>query len=211
VGLHSFSSGATTGGTDEESDGFLLARIDEFRKRPPTSGNGYHYRAWALEVAGVGNAKIVQLAHGPGTVGVRVIDGSYNPASVDIVNAVTANIEANRPIGATVTISAAVALPVTVEAVLSLTPSVTPEQVKVELTARLEAYCRDIIQENYDRVYAGPEDDVPYYLLFNRVVTLLLTIPGVRNYLSLKLNGIAADVTIPYDQVPIIQEVVISV
>lgn len=53
-GLERFENEAAQGGANPESDGDLFARLDEKRKRPPTSGNAAHYREWALSVNGVG-------------------------------------------------------------------------------------------------------------------------------------------------------------
>ena len=72
TGLTGYQSEAAAGGTDAESDAALLARIRERVQRPPTSGNGYQYRQWAMEIPGVGNAKVVELPSGPGTVGITL-------------------------------------------------------------------------------------------------------------------------------------------
>lgn len=52
TGLTDYHSEAAAGGTDAESDAALLARIRERVQRPPTSGNGYQYRQWAMEIRG---------------------------------------------------------------------------------------------------------------------------------------------------------------
>ena len=69
TGLERYENSQGEGGTDRESDLALYTRIDEARKRPDTSGNGWDYRSWALEVPGVGEAKVVELPQGPGTAG----------------------------------------------------------------------------------------------------------------------------------------------
>ena len=107
TGLTDYHSEAAAGGTDAESDAALLARIRERVQRPPTSGNGYQYRQWAMEIPGVGNAKVVELPGGPGTVGVTLVDSNDRAPSEEIVEAVTAHIEEERPIGAAVTVTAA--------------------------------------------------------------------------------------------------------
>lgn len=60
-----------------------------------------------MEVAGVGSAKVVELPGGPGTVGVTLVDSNDRAPSEEIVEAVTAHIEEERPIGAAVTVTAA--------------------------------------------------------------------------------------------------------
>lgn len=66
-------------------------------QRPPTSGNGYQYRQWAMEVAGVGSAKVVELPGGPGTVGVTLVDSNDRAPSEEIVEAVTATSRRSGP------------------------------------------------------------------------------------------------------------------
>ena len=52
--------------------------------------NGWDYRNWAMETAGVGEVKVVELKNGPGTVGLTIVDSNYQGASEDIVEAVDA-------------------------------------------------------------------------------------------------------------------------
>lgn len=209
VGLSSFASEATSGGTDPESDRSFLARIDERRKRPITSGNGYHYRVWATEVAGVGNAKVVQLANGPGTVGMTVIDANYLPAAGDIVERVTSNVASQRPIGAEPIIGTATGVALTVQAQVTLAGGTSADQVREAFLLALEAYRRSVIQAKYDKVYPGPQEDLPYTILYNRILALLLTIEGVINFSALTVNGGETDVTLQSNEVPTIGEVVI--
>ncbi len=144
-GLSSWTNGPAPAGTDPESDEALYGRIHAHLSRPATSGNAYHYEQWALEVAGVGAARVFPLWNGAGTVKVVLVDGGMEPASrvfplwngagtvkvvlvdggmepasAEIVAAVQAHIEANRPIGATVTVAAAAPLSINVTAAVTL-------------------------------------------------------------------------------------------
>ena len=60
---------AFIGGAEAETDEELIDRLLLRLRTPATSGNAYHYLQWALEVEGVGNAKVFPLDNGPGTVG----------------------------------------------------------------------------------------------------------------------------------------------
>lgn len=211
IGLTSYESGETLGGTDGESDTALLSRIDARRKKPPTSGNGYHYQEWALEIPGVGLAKVVSLAGGPGTVGVSILDTNLAPASEAILEAVRANIEAKRPVGATVTVKSGEALHISVTATVVLTLGTTAAVVQEAFRVKLQSYCNELISQKYGLVYAGPADDKAYDLLYNRVASLLMGIDGVRNFNLLTLNGGAADISIPANSIPSLGSVVVSV
>lgn len=210
LGLHHFASSETQGGTDTESDAAFLARLDERRKRPPTSGNAYHYRAWAMEIAGIGGAKVVQLAFGAGTVGIQLIDANDLPPTTALVEQVRANIESQRPIGAGVTIRAAGEHAIALSAQLYLLPGFALEEVRAAFLEALEAYRREVICPKYERVYPDAESDTDYLLLYKRVSALLITTRGVQNYNDLLLNGTAEDILIGADDIPIFEEVQLS-
>ncbi len=203
-GLTSFSNQQASGGTDTESDAALLQRIQERRQKPINGANGWQYRAWALSVPGVGDAKVVELAEGPGTVGVTLVDSTMDPASPEIVSACQTLIDAQRPVGATAMVSAPTAVEIDVTAVVVISSSTTPETVKAELEKRLGAYLADMIRSKYDVIYYGPGEDKAYTVIYNRILALLLTVDGVINATSLTVNGGTADTTVQPDQVPVI-------
>ena len=64
-----------------------------------------------------------------------------------------------------------------------------------------------MIQTKYQTIYYGPGQDLPYTLLYNRVLALLLSIDGVENFSSLTVNGDTKDITVPVDSVPVLKEV----
>ena len=210
TGLTDYHSEAAAGGTDAESDAALLARIRERVQRPPTSGNGYQYRQWAMEIPGVGNAKVVELRGGPGTVGVTLVDSNDRAPSEEIVEAVEAHIEEERPVGAAVTVAAATEREVTVAAQVSLTGGAGAGAVQDAFRAALAGYLHTLIEGKYGTVYYKPADDQPYTLLYNRVLALLLNVEGVEDFASLTVNGGTADVTIQAGEIPVLGEVSVT-
>ena len=57
-GVHSVDNDiAFTNGVDEETDEELRTRYLAYVREPATSGNVYHYKQWALSVAGVGDVR----------------------------------------------------------------------------------------------------------------------------------------------------------
>lgn len=203
VGLSSYTNGQASGGTDAESDAALLARIRERREKPANGANGWQYRQWALSVAGVGDAKVVELAQGPGTVGVTIVDSNMAPASPEIVEACQALLDAQRPVGATVTAAAPEKVELDVSARVVITAATTAETVRETFTARLKEYLAGVIKAKYDTIYYSPEEDTAYTVIYNRILALLLTIDGVENATSLTVGGGTSDVTIQANQVPV--------
>lgn len=209
-GLTGYTNQEATGGTDRESGEQLYDRIDEARKRPRTSGNGWDFRGWALEVAGIGEAKVVELVDGPGTVGLTLVDSEYEPASDEMVADVLANVMTKKPIGATPTVIAATALPVTVSAAVTIDSSTTLDEVRRVLEEKMEEYHKSLIDSKFGKIYYSPDEDLAYTLVYNRVLALLLTIQGVENFSALTVNGGAEDISIPKDSIPVLGEVVVT-
>lgn len=211
AGLVSYYNTEAQGGTDTESDKALYERIDEARKRPRTSGNGWDYRGWALSVDGVGEAKIVELKDGPGTVEVMAVDANYAPASPEMLTAIETVVAEKRPIGAAVTVVAPQELPLSVAATVTIDTGVTTlDEVQRRFTEGLEDYRRTLIETKYSRIYYSPQEDTSYTLVYNRVLALLLTIPGVENFSVLTVNGGDTDVVSDSDTIFTLEEVVVT-
>lgn len=186
-----------TGGADPETDAALVKRLYDYLQNPATSGNAAHYRQWALEVDGVGAAKVIPLWNGPGTVKVLIVGNNNEPVDQSIVEKCRVHIEENRPIGATVTVVSAEGLPINVSASVIIDSTTTLENVRDSFEEALRVYLRSIAFSKYTLVY-------------NRVAYMLLDIPGVIDYTSLTINGGTTNITIGDDQVPVLGTVVIS-
>lgn len=76
---------AFIGGAEAETDEELIDRLLLRLRTPATSGNAYHYLQWALEIEGVGNAKVFPLDNGPGTVGVMLITSAGRSPGEDVI------------------------------------------------------------------------------------------------------------------------------
>ena len=208
-GLKSYRNAQAAGGTDTESDAQLYERIDAARKFPATSGNVWDFRRWALEVEGVGEAKVVELAKGPGTVGLTLADSTYAPASPEMVEAVLANVMARKQSGAAPTVEAAKGLEIAVAAAVTVSGT-SLDEVERQLAAGVGDYLKTLIGSKYGKIYYGPDGDLPYSLVYNRVLAILLTIPGVENFSALTVNGGTADVSIQADTIPVLGEVTVT-
>jgi uncharacterized phage protein gp47/JayE len=178
-----------TAGTDKETDDALRARLYNKVRMPATSGNAYQYKQWALEVPGVGDAKVFPLDSGPGTVTVLVVDD--NKAIVGGLPEIVAEyIETVRPIGATVTVASPTAKQISVTASLILDGSKTIDEVKMAFNAALESFLSDTVFTTYSISYA-------------KLGGLLLDTVGVEDYNSLTINSGTGNVTIGSKEIPV--------
>ena len=76
--------------------------------------------------------------------------------------------------------------------------------------AGLEEHCHSLIDGKFSTVYYEPDEDLPYTVLYNRVLAILLNLPGVENFSALTVNGGMEDLTIQKDEIPVLGEVVVS-
>lgn len=196
-GLEGFSCGPAEGGTGPEEDAALFARIDEKRKRPPTSGNEAHYREWALSVDGVGAARVTRLWKGPGTVLVLIAGHDRRPVGQAVIDACKAYIETQRPVGADVTVASARAVKVDAAARVVLSPNASLAAVQQALAAKLDRYLAGLAFEEFT-VY------------INRVGALLMDIDGVVDYDGLTVNGSEDNLALDADSVPVLGEVTLT-
>ncbi len=180
------------GGYDAESDADLLERYLEKVSRPNVSGNKYHYIEWAKEVSGVGDVRVIPLWNGAGTVKVVITDMDNQPASDDLIKAVQAHIEKNRPVGANVTVVSASAL-------------------RIDISVKLTADGTDIQSkiESLITAYLGGEALRKSYISYAKIGSLILSADGVEDYSDLKVNSKTANISIADGAVPVLGSVVI--
>lgn len=187
-----------TPGYNEEPDTELLARYYERIRTPATSGNKYHYLQWAKEVTGVGDAKVIPLWDGPGTVKVVIVDGNKKPATEELITSVYNYIEDNRPIGATVTVLSATAKDINISAKVSLAEGYRIQLVQADFKKALEQYRKDIAFKDS-------------YISYAAIGNILFTIDGILDYTDLKLNGAMKNIALKSEEIPIFGSVELEV
>lgn len=188
---------ATTGGADIESDVALKARLLLKVQTPATSGNVYHYKQWALEVPGVGAAKVFPVWNGPGTVKVCIVDTNKQPANQSIIDDALAHIEEERPVGATVTVTSATPLAVNLVMTVKRDNSVTMEDLETALILKLTNYLKTLAFEST-------------YISISKIITLIVEETGVVDLISITMNGSNANVAIGDEEIAGIGTVIIN-
>jgi len=176
-------------GEDEETDENFRLRILTYLQRPATSGNADHYRQWALEVPGVGDAKVFPLWNGPGTVKVLIVD-SNKEIDETLEQPVYEHIEKVRPIGANVTVDSPTKLDITVSAKVRFSPGYSIQAIQNAFMQALEQYRKDLIFKDS-------------YISYAYVGKLLFDTPGVIDYADLELNGEMQNVEIEEEKIPV--------
>lgn len=205
-GIVSVSNLDTTAeGYEAETDAAYFERFRIRVQTPPTSGNQYHYRMWALEVPGVGDVQIYPLARGDNTVDVVIIDNAGQPASKALVDRVQEHIDPDSqglgageaPTGAYCYVSAAEGVPV----VLALTVYTYAGADQAAVTQGIkEAVATYLASIAFKQDYAS----------YAKIGDAILAVEGVADYENLTANGGTANIPIANRQVAILGEVAVS-
>jgi len=194
----------TRDGFDAESDADLIQRYYDHIRTPATSGNVAHYKNWAKEVSGVGDAKVIPLWKGNNTVKVVIINSDKEPASPSIVADVQDYIDPGisglgngaAPIGAFATVVSAAALNINIKVDVSLTTGSTLQQVIDNISADITQYLREI-------AYVEPIVSVA------KIGSIILS--RVKDYSNLTLNGGTGNVPIGEEEVAVLGTVNVNV
>lgn len=184
-------------GYDGESDDALLGRLLAKVQKPATSGNANQYRGWALEVAGIADAKVYPVWNGNGTVKVVLLDEQRRAPSAEVVAETAEHIERVRPIGASVTVVAAKEIPVDIQAVVTLAPGASLAEVKQKVEEGVRAYLRGLaFADSVVRV--------------NRMANIILDTPSVVDFKDFKVNDGTDNIVIPEGSVAVLGQVTLT-
>lgn len=184
-------SSPITGGNDAETDDALLSRLLTRARTPSTSGNAAHYVQWALEVPGIGAARVYPLWNGPGTVKVVAIDSNKRAINSSLLDEVTTHIDENRPIGATVTVISATEQLMNVSATVVLSNGRTLNQVQDTLGEAITEYLKSI-------AFLSSQ------VSFAQVGSLILSVLGISDYSNLLMNGVAGNMLVGEEEVVVL-------
>lgn len=192
------------GGTDQEDDNSLRERIFERKRNPGTSGNEAHYKIWAKNVPGVGDAKPFPLwdksngMNGNGTIKVVIVDPDKKAVSEKLEKEVYDYIETQRPTGAKVTVKSARELAINVNTIIYVARGYSLEDVKLSFEKNLVNYFKQIAFNDT-------------YVSIAKIGNILLGTEGVLDYSSLKLNNTLANISLEEEDIPILGTIIMEV
>lgn len=191
LGTATLTNDFRTYGVDEETDTALYIRYKLKVQKPITSGNANQYQQWALEVSGIGSARIFPLWAGAGTVKVVIADTDKKPASIALCDDVYNYIELVRPIGATVTVVSATAKNITISVLITLDSGVVLNDIKTQFEEAVNAYFKSIAL-------------TLSYISYPKIGALLLETEGILDYTGLTINGETVNISLSDSDTPIL-------
>lgn len=177
-------------GEEAESDEALRQRYYARVRTPAAGGSKADYVHWALEVPGVGAARVFPLWDGPGTVKVVIVDSDKRPPGTITVEETASHIERLRPIGASVIVAPATAKTVDVTAVIVPAAGYAVSGIAAAFETLLDEY----LARN---VFTVP------WVSTAMIGTLLLQAPGVIDYSELRVNGGTVNIELGEDEIGI--------
>lgn len=185
-------------GQDIEEGEDLYNRFIEKIQNPTTSGNSNHYKQWALEVPGVGDALVFPTWSGPGTVKVVIVDSNKVRPSESIIEGVRDNIENNKPIGAQVTVEGALEKLINISAKVELATSFNLNTVQELFKKNVEEYFKSIAFKKS-------------YLSYAQIGNLLINTDGVIDYSDLKVNGDIKNINFAQEEIAVMGSIELGV
>ena len=186
-----YNQNAFTNGYDAESDDALRQRYYDKLQRPGKAGNKYHYREWAMEVTGTGDARVFPRYNGPLSVKVVVIDSNKQPADGDLIESIKQHIEEEMPFGVTdLSVISASALNIHLTVTLSIVDGYIESNVIETIKANITRYLKEIAFTSTFVSYA-------------KIGSIIIDSEGVLDYENLLLNGGTSNVPIQDEQVAI--------
>lgn len=194
-----------TGGYDRESDADLLDRYYQSLREPAVSGNAAHYKQWAMEVSGVGTARVYPLSKGANTVEVMVLDVAGLPADNALIKAVQDYIDPNSsgngsgvaPIGAHCYVTAPAKTTIDVSVTITALKDFDKETIQASVEEQLSVYLSEIcLKQNY--------------VSYGKVYAYIGAADGIEDFSDLKLNGTAGNVAVPDKSVAVLGKVTIT-
>ena len=198
---------AITGGTDQETDAALIARIQEYDQTQSDSfvGNAADYRRWAMTVEGIGSASVISASDNSGTVTIVLTDSTGAPASDTLCEAVYDYIMSPddpysrlAPINAVLSVIAPTTIEIAVKATVELTAEAVLADVTNAFLAGLEAYMPEALSDAEVKI--------------TRVAAILSATDGVNDFSGLQIGDVSngtptygtGNITISATQLPTI-------
>ncbi len=188
---------AITGGTEEEDDDSLRARIVSLDQSQSVSyvGSVADYKRWSLEVPGVGGVTVIPAQDDSGLVTLVITDSNGDPANEEICQNVYDYIMSPADPELRLTapnVKLSVIPPTIIELSISATVEVgTGSSLEAIKTAFIEA-----VQAYLDTARSDGE------VRYTQIGKILAGVPGVYDYDALTLNSGSTNISITNTQLP---------
>ena len=184
---------ATHDGYDEEDDDALRERYLNHVRLPATSGNPNQFKEWALEVTGVGAARVIRTWNGPNTVKVIIVNSNYEMASDYLIQQVYEHIEEKRAIGAKLTVVSAIPKIINIEA--EIIGTINEEDFYTGITDYFQRLTQQIMRTTTAS---------SYYVSYAQISSVILVEGEADDHKNLLINGGIENIPLENEELPVL-------
>lgn len=197
---------AITGGATVETIEAAKERMKIKASTPSHSGNKNNYIEWLSELGGIGNIAVYGPSDDVGVPAgdVHIYFSDYNgqvPSSEQVQQVKDyINTTDKRPVGCNLV----------VKAFQALTTNLTFAEVIVKKGSITKERWIEELKANVQLGYATKDFIVANAIPYARIGNLALNIKGTILYNDFKINGTTSNITIPYNQTPVIGSITVT-
>lgn len=191
-------------GEDEESQEHLRQRYYDSLNSQAFGGNITDYKEKTNALSGVGGVKVYPVWNGGGTVKLVIIDSDFEKPSSELVTAVQTAIDPTvnqgkgvgiAPIGHIVTVEGCG------ETTVNIQTNITFQQGWD--WAALEPYAQKAVDDYFNELASTWEDEDALIVRISQIEIRLLNLTGVLDIANTTLNGVAQNLVLDADNIPI--------
>lgn len=192
---------------DEEETEALRARYYKSFETAPFGGNKQDYKEKTNALAGVGDTKVIPAWDGGGTVKLIIINSDYDKASDTLVSEVQEAIDplSDRgngsgiaPIGHVVTVVTVKEVPITVTANLVYNEGYSWNRLGDDINVAIAGYLLELRKDWANQSFLS--------VRLTQIEARILKIEGIVDIADTKINGVADNFALEYDEIPIANE-----
>lgn len=197
-------------GTDQENDEDLRKRWKETLSEPAENWNEQQYKTSCESFDGVGRAIITPLAYGPCTVKALIISSEGTTPPDSLIEQIQEEMDPGSNglgqgkviLGCKFYAVAAGQETVNISFDAVIAPGYSLENIQETVRQELIRYMRDIALDTPDG-----EDMVAQYI---KVIAILANTAGIKDLANITLNGVAENVSIGADNVPVLGALIMN-
>lgn len=192
-------------GEDEEDTEVFRQRYLNSLQSEAYGGNISDYKEKTKKIQGVGGVKVYPVWDGGGTVKLVIIDSNFDPPSPELLNFVQETMDpvamggkgvGVAPIGHVVTVVGVETVSVTIETVITFEDGYTWPDIEAAATAKIEDYFKEL-RETW-------EDESALVVRISQIEVRLLDLVGVLDIADTTINGLAQNLILGADEVPVL-------
>ena len=197
------------GEDEEDTESFRKRYFDSFESIS-FGGNRADYKQRVKALPGVGGVRVYRAKHGPGTVGLTVINSIYEKPTQELIDTLQDLIDpldnqgeglGLAPIDHIVTVSAVNEEVVNINTNVTLMSGWTFNDIESSIQNVVDSYFKELA-ETWANSNAKQEDDTGLVVRISQLETRILGVEGVLDIANTQLNGVASNFQLDKEAIP---------